>query len=394
MAAGTDVYVVGVGMTRFGVHVDRDVRSLCEEACFEAMQDAGAFPDDIETGYIGTVGLAWDAPIMAGQIAFEQVGVTGIPITRVENACGSGSNSIREAWLAIKSGEYDVALAAGVETMNRPLQDQIPRFAMFGGGDSIMEGTMGLFPPGIFAMVTQQYFDKGWVEREDLAIIAVKNALHGSMNPKAHFQRTLTIEKVVNARIVSAPLGLLDCCPTTDGAAAVVMCSEEALSRFDKHAPVKIRTISQTSGTYCEDNPREFSADSVARAAQMAYKKSDTTPKDIDFVECHDCFTMAEIVHTHELGFCEKEEVGKFIRDGNTQLDGKIPFSPSGGLMSKGHPLGATGPGQYNEMVAQLRGEAGKRQIKDAKIGLHENGGGFRHGDTGIVCVSIMERAD
>ncbi len=391
---GTDVYVVGVGMTRFGIHMDRDIRDLAEEALFEAMQDAGAYPDDIEVGYVGTVGLAWDAPIMAGQIMFEQVGVTGIPITRVENACGSGSNAIREAWLAIKSGEYDVAMASGVETMNRPLQDQIPRFAMFGGGDSMLEGTMGLFPPGIFAMVAQQYLNQGWVEREDMAIIAVKNAYHGSMNPKAHFQRTLTIDKVVNARTISYPLGLLDCCPTTDGASAVVMCSEEALPRFRKHAPVRIKTISQTSGDYCENNAREFRADSVVRASSLAYKKSGTTPKDIDFVECHDCFTMAEIVHTHDLGFCEKEEVGKFVRDGNTQLDGKIPFSPSGGLMSKGHPLGATGPGQYNEMVTQLRGEAGQRQVKDARIGLHENGGGFRHGDTGIVCVSIMERAD
>ena len=179
---GTDVYVVGVGMTRFGIHVDRDVRDLCEEALFEAMQDAGACPDDIEAGYVGTVGLAWDAPIMAGQIVFEQVGVSGIAITRVENACGSGSNAIREAWLAIRSGEYDVVLVCGVETMNRPLQDQIPRFAMFGGGDALMEGTMGLFPPGIFAMVAQQYLKAGWITREDMAYIAVKNAYSNSVD--------------------------------------------------------------------------------------------------------------------------------------------------------------------------------------------------------------------
>jgi len=391
---GTDVYVVGVGMTRFGVHPDRDIRDLCEEALFEAMQDAGAFPDQIEVGYCGTVGLAWDAPIMAGQIALEQVGVSRIPITRVENACGSGSNAIREAWLAIKSGEYDVALACGVETMNRPLQDQIPRFAMFGGGDAVMEGTLGLFPPGIFAMVAQQFLSAGWITREDMALVAVKNAYHGSMNPKAHYQRTLTVEQVLAARTVSHPLGLLDCCPMTDGAAGVVLCSEEALPRFRKHAPVRIRTIAQTSGDYCENNPREFTADSVSRAARQAYQKAGLTPADIDFVECHDCFTMAEVVHVSELGFCEREEVGRFIREGHTQMDGKIPFSLSGGLMSKGHPLGATGPGQYCEVVRQLRGEAGKRQVKDARIGLQENGGGFRHGDTGIVCVSILERAD
>ncbi len=391
---GTNVYVVGVGMTRFGIHVERDVRDLCEEAFFEAMTDAGAYPDDIEAGYLGTVGFAWEAPIMCAPIAFETVGIVGKPVTRVENACGSGTNAIREAWLAIRAGEYDVIMATGVETMNRPLQDQVTRFAQFGGGDSMLEGTLGLFPPGIFAMVTQQYLNDGWIERRDLAVVSVKNAYHGSMNPKAHFQRTLTIDQVLNAPMIAAPLGLLDCCPTTDGAAAVVLCSEEALPRFRKHAPVRIRTISQQSGDYCINNPREFVATTVGRAAAEAYKKSGVTPKDIDFVECHDCFTMAEIVHTHELGFCKKEEVGKFIRDGNTQLDGKIPFSPSGGLMSKGHPIGATGPGQYNEMVIQLRGEAGKRQVKNARIGLHENGGGFRHGDTGICSVSIMERAD
>ncbi len=391
---GTDVYVVGVGMTRFGVHVDRDIRDLGEEALFEAMQDAGAYPDDIEVGYLGTVGLAWDAPIMAAQIVFEQVGITGIPITRVENACGSGSNAVREAWLAIKSGEYDVAMASGVESMNRPLQDQIPRFAMFGGGDSMMEGTLGLFPPGIFAMITQQYLKAGWIEREDLAIVAVKNAYQGSLNPKAHYQRTLTIDQVLSARTICHPMGLLDCCPTTDGASAVVLCSEEALPRFKKHAPVRIRTIAQNSGKYNEDNPKEFVADTMVRCAEIAYKKADLTPKDIDFVECHDCFTMAEIVHTHDLGFCEKEDVGKFIRDGNTQMDGTIPFSVSGGLMSKGHPLGATGPGQYNEMVMQLRGEAGKRQVKNARIGMQENGGGFRHGDGGIVCIAILEKVD
>ncbi len=389
---GTEVYVVGVGMTRFGIHMDRDIRDLCEEALFEAMQDAGAFPDDIEVGYVGTVGFAWDAPIMAGQIIFEQVGITSIPITRVENACGSGSNAIREAWLAVKSGEYDVAMACGVETMNRPLQDQIPRFAMFGGGDAMMEGTLGLFPPGIFAMVAQQYLEAGWITREDMAYVAVKNAENGSLNPKAHYQRTLTMDKVLNARMITYPLGLLDCCPTTDGAAAVVLCSEEALPRFKNHAPVRIRTITQTSGDYCENNPREFRADSVVRAAQAAYKRTGLTPEDVDFVECHDCFTMAEIVHTHDLGFCEKEDVGRFIREGSTQRDGKIPFSVSGGLMSKGHPLGATGPGQYYEIITQLRGEAGARQVKDAHIGLHENGGGFRHGDTGIVCVSFLER--
>ncbi len=391
---GTDVFVVGVGMTRFGIHLERDVRDLSEEALFEAMQDAGAYPDDIEIGYVGTVGFAWDTPIMAGQIIYEQIGVTGIPITRVENACGSGSNAIREAWMAIKSGEYDVAMASGVETMNRPLQDQIPRLAYLGGGDSMMEGTLGLFPPGIFAMTAQQYLAAGWITREDMAYVAVKNALNGSINPKAHYQRTLTMEKVLDARMISYPLGMLDCCPNTDGAASVVLCSREALPRFRKHEPVRIRTISQTSGDYCKNNPREFTADSVIRAAQEAYKKADITPDDVDFVECHDCFTMAEIVHTHHLGFCEKEDVGRFIREGNTQRDGKIPFSISGGLLSKGHPLGATGPGQYYEIVNQLRGEAGERQLPNARIGLHENGGGFRHGDTGIVCVSVLEKTE
>jgi acetyl-CoA C-acetyltransferase len=393
MSNGNDVYLVGVGMTRFGIHMERDVRSLCEEALYEAMVDAGAYPDDIEAGYLGTVGLAWDVPMMGGQIAFEQVGITGVPITRVENACGSGSNAIREAWIGIKAGLYDVAMAAGVEIMNQPTREQIGSLSLLGGGDALMEGTQGFFPPGIFAMVAQAYIEKGWIERKDLAVISVKNAYHGSMNPKAHFQRTITIDQVLNARTISYPLGLLDCCPTTDGAAAVVLCSEKALPRFKKHAPVRVKWMSQRSGTYCEGDP-EMNADTTKLAVQDAYKNTGLGPEDIDFIECHDCFTMAEICHVHDLGFCEKEEVGKVVRSGYTQLDGKIPFNVSGGLMSKGHPLGATGPAQYYEMAQQLRGEAGKRQVKDARIGLQHNGGGFRHGDTGIVVISIMEKTD
>ncbi len=385
-----DVYVIGAGMTRFGVHMDRDVRSLCEEALYKAMTDAGVLPKDVETGYLGTVGLAAEVPMMAGQIAFEQVGVTGIPITRVENACGSGSNAIREAWIAVRSGLYDVAIAAGVEIMNQPTRDQVPSFSGRGGGAALMEGTMGFFPPGIFAMLAQKYIEEGWLTRDTLAAISVKNAFNGSRNPLAHLQRILTREQVLQARMISYPLTMLDCCPMTDGAAAVVLCSESALSRF-KGKPVLIKAMVQKSGTYAEEDP-EMLPDTTVRAAEEVFAMSGVKPQDIDFVECHDCFTMAEVGNVHDLGYCDREDVGRFILEGNTEHTGPVPFNLSGGLMSKGHPLGATGPAQIYELVQQLRGDAGPRQIQGARLGLQHNGGGFRHGDTGIVVCSILEK--
>ncbi len=388
-----DVYVLGAGMTKFGMHMDRDVRSLCEEALFEAMKDAEVRPGDIEIGFLGTVGMSPDTPMMIAQIAFEQVGVRGIPLTRTENACGSGANAIYLAWLAIQSGLYDVALVCGMEKMNGPRVAQVREFSHLGGGDAMMEGDMGFFPPGIFAMIAQRMMEEGIFTREQLAMVAVKNSHHAVGNEKAQRPRPVTVEQVVNAKLVAAPLTVLDCCPLTDGAAAVVLGSEEALEKFGSRA-VRIKGIHQVSGSYCEDDP-SMTPDTTRRAVARTYEMAGVGPEDVDFVECHDCFTMAELGHYSDLGFCKPEEIGKYIEEKKPWRDGPkdgTPFNVSGGLMNKGHPLGATGPAQYYEAMLQLRDRAGSRQVKGAKVGLLHNGGGFRHGDTGIVLTSILEK--
>lgn len=249
---------------------------------------------------------------------------------------------------------------------------------------------MGFFPPGIFAMFAQKAIAEGLITRNDLAKVAVKNSRHGSRNPKAQHRRALTEEEVLKARPVAEPLGVLDCCPLTDGAAAVVIASREAAKRFSGK-PVRIRACVQTSGTYCEGDP-ELRPDTTLRAGKQAYEMAGVGPEDLDLIECHDCFTMAEIMHYHDLGLSSREDAAKLIREGTTALGGKHPVNVSGGLLSKGHPLGATGPAQITEITTQLRGRAGDRQVKGAKIGLAHNGGGFRHGDTGIVVATVLEK--
>ncbi len=384
-----EVWIVGVGMTRFGKLPELGVRELAEEAVFNALVDAGARPGDIEIAYCGTEAMAPDTPMLPGQIALEQVGITGIPITNVANACGSGSNAVREAWLALQSGLYDVALAVGVEKLTSPSPDQYQILSRLGGADLMLEGSMGFFPPGVFSMSALKHMEKYGTTREQIALVAVKNNYHGSLNPKAHYQKPVTLEQVLNSRPVSYPLNVLDCCPISDGCAAVVLCAADVAKRFSG-TPVRIRAAAQKSGTY-KDDP-ELDADTTRRAAAEAYEMAGVGPEDIDLAEVHDCFTFAEIQHYEDLGFCKKGEGGRFIEEGHAAIGGKVAVNPSGGLLAKGHPLGATGPGQIYEVVQQLRGRCGKRQVPGARIGMTHNGGGFRHGDTGIVACFILEK--
>ncbi len=384
-----EVWIVGVGMTRFGKLSQYGVRELAEEAIFNALKDAGARPSDIEIAYCGTEAMAADTPMLPGQIAMEQAGITGIPITNIANACGSGSNAVREAWLALQSGLYDVALAIGVEKLTAPDPAQFHILSRLGGADLMLEGSMGFFPPGVFSMAAIKHMDRYGTTREQIAQVAVKNNHNGSLNPKAHYGKAVTLEQVMNSRPVSYPLNVLDCCPISDGCAAVIMCGADVAKRFTGK-PVRVLAASQKSGTY-KDDP-DLNADTTRRSAKEAYDMAGLGPDDINLVEVHDCFTFAEIQHYEDLGFCKMGEGGRFVQEGYADINGKVAVNPSGGLLAKGHPLGATGPGQVNEVVEQLRGECGKRQVKDARIGMTHNGGGFRHGDTGIVACFILEK--
>ena len=384
-----EVWIVGVGMTRFGKLSEYGVREMAEEAVFHALKDAGAKPSDMEIAYCGTEAMGPDTPMLVGQIALEQMGIKGIPITNIANACGSGSNAVREAWLALQSGLYDVALALGVEKLTSPHPDMFQLLSRLGGADLMLEGSMGFFPPGVFSMSALKHMDRYGTTREQIAMVAVKNNYNGSLNPKAHYRKPVTLEQVLNSRPVSYPLNVLDCCPISDGAAAVILCGADVAKRFTG-TPVRVRAAAHKSGTY-QDDP-DLNADTTRRAAQQAYEMAGLGPEDIDLAEVHDCFTFAEVQHYEDLGFCKQGEGGRFVEEGHASIGGKIAVNPSGGLLAKGHPLGATGPGQVNEVVEQLRNQCGKRQVEGARIGMTHNGGGFRHGDTGIVVSFILEK--
>lgn len=384
------VYVVGGGIIRFGKFPDRGIRKMAEEVLFNLFKDASAKPSDVQCAYVGSQNTACDDTLMmVGQIALEQAGIVGIPITNCTNACGSGSNAVYQAYLAIQSGLYDVALALGIEKMSSPLLPQAMMAGRLGGGDSEIEGVFGLFAPGIFGMIAKRHMEEYGTTREQMAKVAVKNRVNASLNPTAQYQTPTTIEEVLSSKVVADPLTVLECSPISDGAAAVLLASEEAIKRFPGKV-VEIIASVQVSGTYSLNDI--LSIDTTRRAAKMAYEMAGVGPEDIDVAEVHDCFSIAEIIHYEELGFCKKGEGGRFIDSGAPFLGGKKPVNTSGGLIAKGHPLGATGVAQIVEILYQLRRECEKRQVEKARIGLTHNGGGFRKADTGIVCVHILKK--
>jgi acetyl-CoA C-acetyltransferase len=382
-----DLAILGVGSTRYGAYGgSRTARDLGREAVCGALEDAGVTPDTIDAAYVGTsvTGLLTGQESMVGQLALEEAGLVGLPITRVESACSSGSAAVREATLAIRAGSARTVLVLGVEVMtSAPTAEGVS--ALAGAGDIEYEGALGMTFPGHFAMIAQRHAYEYGTTREHLAAVAVKNHGHGALNPKAHFQRPITSDQVLRATPVADPLGILDCCPLSDGAAALV------ISKRDEPRPrdVRLRACELVSGTYADDRPlTEF--ETTPRAAAAAYEEAGIGPDEIDLWELHDCFTIAEVVHTEDLGLCGKGEGGEYIASGATGIGGEHPVNVSGGLKAKGHPVGATGVGQLVELTTQVRGEAGARQVEGARAGLAHCMGGFLHGDSGSITVSIV----
>jgi acetyl-CoA C-acetyltransferase len=382
-----DLAILGVGSTRFGAYGGaRTARDLGREAVCDALRDADITPDMIDAAYVGTsvTGLLTGQESMVGQLALEECGLVGLPITRVESACSSGSAAVREASLAIRAGTARAVLVLGVEVMTSASTAEGVS-ALAGAGDIDYEGALGMTFPGHFAMIAQRHAYEYGTTREQLAAVAVKNHENGARNPKAHFQRQITAEQVLRAAPVADPLGILDCCPLSDGAAALV------LARRDDRGPrdVRLRACEMVSGTYADDRPlTEF--ETTPRAAAAAYEEAGLGPDEIDLWEVHDCFTIAELVHTEDLGLCGKGEGGEYIASGATAAGGEHPVNVSGGLKAKGHPVGATGVGQLVELTTQVRGEAGERQVDGARAGLAHCMGGFLHGDSGSITVSIV----
>ena len=382
------VAIAGIGGMRFGKYGDRSLRVLGEEVCIKAIRDAGMKPRDIQLAYVGNLAQwEWGQGLLIGHSVLREIGITKIPITRVENGCATGSNAFHEAWYRVATGACDIALAFGVEQMTVAGSEKI--LSVFTGRQHAeRSGDMGNSAPGLFAMIARRHMEEFGTTREQIAMVAVKNRQYGSLNPEAQLTQPVTVEEVLKDRMICDPLTLPQCCPRGDGAAAVVLVAAK-LARKYTPIPISVAASVQVSGTY-PDTESYTGFDTDVRAAEAAYRMAGLGPADIDLAEVHDCFSVAEIVHYEDLGFCRKGEGGRFIEEGRSGPGGKTPVNTSGGLLSKGHVIGATGISQIIELVRQLRGQAGRRQVEGARVALQHNGGGFIHTDTASCFIHIL----
>jgi len=367
-----DVAIVGAGMTRFGELWESSLRDLFVEAAVAALASAGA--DHVDDLYVGNmsggqfVGQEHLAPLVA-----DHLGMAGIPATRVESACASGGAALRLGYMSVASGMADLVLVGGVEKMTDGAD---VTNVLATAADQETEVYHGITFPGLYAMIARAHMAKYGTTPEDLAWVSVKNHRHGAKNAKAQFQREITVEDVLSSTMVADPLTLLECSPVSDGAAAVILCPLEQASQYTDR-PVRIRGIGQaTSSMALADRKDPSKLDAVTKAAERAYTASGITPRDVHVAEVHDCFAIAEICCIEALGFACEGEGKDAARTGMTALGGQIPVNTSGGLKSKGHPVGASGVAQAIEIFEQLRGEAGERQVEGAHIGLTQNMGG------------------
>jgi acetyl-CoA acetyltransferase len=380
-----DVYIIGVGMTVFGKHSDRSLRDLGGEASLVALRDAGVQPKEIEAGYCGNaLGPVLQGETTVGQNVFWEAGINSVPIVNVENACATGSTALHQGWLAVASGLYDMVIVAGTEKVVMPKGT----FLNVGAGE--LEVKLGEVFPGYFALIAQKHMELYGTTREQLAKVSVKNHMNGALNPYAQFQKTFTVREVLDSPMIADPLTLYSCCPNSDGAAALILCSRKRALRA-RGKPVKILASVLATGAY--ENQRDFTSWKIERrAAGKAYAMASLGPEDLDVVEVHDAFTISEILHYEGLGLCRPGEGGRLIDEGITALGGRVPVNPSGGLLSRGHPVGASGVAQVVEIVWQLRGEAGKRQVEKARVGLAQIMGGNKEGDTRACTVHIFSQ--
>ena len=360
----SDVFVLGVDMIKFGRFPDRTVPDLGAEAALLALDDAGLNINDMEAFYCGNLG---QANAMVGQRILQEIGQTGIPVVNCSNACATGATAFREAWTSIKAGLYDVVLAVGVEQMGSGLLGGagagkgIPKEGLLGSG------TM----PAVFAEAGMEHARNYGTTFEQFAKISVKNHHHSTMNPKARYQIETPLDEVMNAEMISYPNTKLMCSVNVDGAAAAILVSEKKAKELGMARAVKVRASVLTSDPYQERDLVMPDVNSCTRkAAKEAYEMAGLGADDIDLVELHDCFATAEMLHYENLGLCGDGEAGKMIDEGEVELGGRVPVNVSGGLLSKGHPLGATGIANIYEVCPHLRGEAGERQVENARIGM------------------------
>jgi acetyl-CoA acyltransferase len=405
----TEASIVGAAMTRFGKFPDSTIRSLAEEAVAGALADAGLTPADVDVVFFSNAvaGVLTGQEMIRGQVALRHTGLLGLPIINVENACASASSAFYLAVSAVAAGSAEVALAVGAEKLTH--EDKAKSFAAIGTAvdqfqlDDLrrwVQGSAGSPLPAaaedvdagkrsffmdIYAANTRAYMERTGATVEDFAEVAVKSHQHAAMNPKAQYRTPVTVEEVLASRVVSQPLTLLMCSPIGDGAAAVVVCSADRARRLGLDS-VWVRSCALVSGTdRSGDEPG-----AVERAAARAYELAGIGPDDLDVLEIHDAAAPAELMTYEELGLCRPGEAAGLLRSGETRLGGRRVVNPSGGLLSKGHPIGATGCGQLVELADQLRDRCGQRQVAGAQVALAENGGGFLGTDAAAMVVTVL----
>jgi len=369
-----EVAAIGVGITKWGELWEKSFRDIYVETALLALEDAGV--DKIDSMYVGSMssGLFVAQEHIAALLA-DYLGRASVPSTRVETACASGGVAMKLGYMEVATGVSDVVLVSGIEKMT-DVSGNEATYALGTAADQEYEGYHGITFPGLYALIAVAHMEKYGTTREQLAMVAVKNHKNGSKNPVAQFPFEVTVDQVLNSVKIADPLRILDCSPITDGAAAVILCPVEMAKKMQKPI-VKIIGAGQATDTIELSQRKDLTwLNAVYLAANGAYKMADKKPEDIDLVEVHDCFTIAEICVTEARGFVEKGKGGEAVEQGLTAIDGKISVNPSGGLKSKGHPVGASGVAQAVEVVKQLRGECGDRQIPDARIGMTQNMGG------------------
>lgn len=381
-----EVAVIGCGMTKFGELWAKSLRDIFVEAALKSIDDANI--DHIDSMYVGsmTPGL-FVGQEHIGALMADYLGVAPIPAVRVESACCSGGMALRLGFFEIASGISDFVLVGGVEKMTDGAD---VTYALASAADQEYEVYQGITFPGLYAMIAKAHMHHYGTTRKQLAAVSVKNHHNGYFNPNAQFPKEVTIEQVINATLVADPLTILDSSPVSDGAACVILTSLDLAKKSNKPVIKIIGSGAATDTLALHDREDITTLKAVKYSAESAYKMAGIKPSDVSFAEVHDCFSIAEICIIEELGFVKKGKGGPFTEKGNTSLEGKIPVNPSGGLKSKGHPVGATGIAQVVEVVEQLKGNVGKRQVKNAKIGLAQNMGGS--GASSVVHIFTLQK--
>jgi benzoylsuccinyl-CoA thiolase BbsB subunit len=378
-----DVAVIGIGQSTFGKFPQKTATELGREAVLAAIKDAGIKPRDIQVAYTARLYDCW----VTGQCILSDVGIHGIEMINVENACAGGATAFRGVWKEIADGRYDIGIAIGVESMTTsPIAGKL-----ISPTKEDLEGQLGLTMPAAIAMVAQRQMEQGSTI-EDFAMVSVKNHHHGCLNPFAQYKKEFTVEQVLNSPMICDPVTMLMCCPTTDGAAAAILCSMDVARRFTTK-PIRVIGSSLLSGSY-KYMIEDITVSPLDKATiNIAYEMAGVGPEDIDVIELHDAFAPEEVLHYETFGLCQPGEGTRLLKEKATWVGGRIPVNPSGGLLALGHPLSASGVRNICEIVLHLRGQAGERQTPNAKVGLAQMlGGAVVSLEAGACGVHILAR--